>query len=151
MKEESIQQERIPRRILPGGDAVPAIGLGTFGSDKYGPEEVGPGRLRGIRQGYWLIDCAAVYQNEAQVGEALEHALKKGLAKREELFLISKVWNDRHGEGEGVASCRQSLKDLRQDYLTSIWCIGPFPNYHAPGCSGDAEPLIPVPSAYRNS
>ena len=40
MNEESIQQERIPRRILPGGDAVPAIGLGTFGSDKYGPEEV---------------------------------------------------------------------------------------------------------------
>ena len=26
-----------------------------------------------------------------------------------------------------LASCRQSLKDLRQDYLTSIWCIGPFP------------------------
>ncbi len=78
MKEESIQQERIPRRILPGGDAVPAIGLGTFGSDKYGPEEVARAVYGGIRQGYRLIDCAAVYQNEAQVGEALEHALKKG-------------------------------------------------------------------------
>ena len=139
MEEESIQQERIPRRILPGGDAVPAIGLGTFGSDKYGPEEVARAVYGGIRQGYRLIDCAAVYQNEAQVGEALEHALEEGLAKREELFLISKVWNDRHGEGEVLASCRQSLKDLRQDYLDLYLVHWPFPNYHAPGCSGDAR------------
>ena len=49
MKEESIQQERIPRRILPGGDAVPAIGLGTFGSTNRPRGWLG--RLRGNSPG----------------------------------------------------------------------------------------------------
>ena len=63
--------EKVPKRKLFTGEEVPAVGMGTFGSDKYGAEEIAKAVYGGIRAGYRLIDCAAVYQNEAQIGEAL--------------------------------------------------------------------------------
>lgn len=59
-----IEQDIIPRRMLRGGESVPAVGLGTFGSDKYSADQVAEAVFGGIRAGYRLIDCAAVYQNE---------------------------------------------------------------------------------------
>ena len=50
---------------------MPAIGMGTFGSDAYGPDQVAAAVADGLRLGYRLIDCAAVYGNEAEVGQVL--------------------------------------------------------------------------------
>ena len=47
-----------------------------------------------IELGYRHIDCAAVYSNQDKVGEGLRDFLKQG--RREELFIVSKVWNDEH-------------------------------------------------------
>jgi diketogulonate reductase-like aldo/keto reductase len=57
------------------------------------------------------------------------------------------VWNDKHGEDDLIASCRQSLADLRLDYLDLYLVHWPFPNFHPPGCdvssrSPDAKPYI---------
>ncbi len=47
-------------------------------------------------QGYRMIDCASVYQNENRIGESIERVLKEGIVDRSDLFITSKVWNDMH-------------------------------------------------------
>jgi len=136
---ERIEQNVIPRRRLYDGTEIPCIGLGTFGSDKYNAEEISNAVYGAIQTGYRLIACAAVYNNEAQIGQVLKKIQEEKTVSRSELFITSKVWNDRHGEGEVIASCKQSLSDLQLDYLDLYFVHWPFPNYHAPGCSGDSR------------
>lgn len=136
---EIIEQSRIPKRILPDGREVPAIGLGTFGSDKYSSEQIAEAVYGGIKAGYRMIDCAAVYQNEDRIGESIERVLKEEIVERSELFITSKVWNDMHGEGKVAESCEKSIRDLRCSYLDLYLVHWPFPNYHAPGCDGDSR------------
>jgi len=131
--------KNIPTRKLYDGTEIPCIGLGTFGSDKYGSKEVSEAVYGAIKAGYRLIDCAAVYQNEAQIGEVLSKAVSEGAVTREELFVTSKVWNDMHGEGKVQESCKKSLADLQLDYIDLFFVHWPFPNYHAPGCDGDSR------------
>ncbi len=59
--------------------------------------------------------------------------------ERKELFITSKVWNDMHGEGKVLESCKRSLEDLGLNYLDLYLVHWPFPNYHAPGCKGDSR------------
>lgn len=127
----------IPSFRLRSGAVMPGLGLGTFGSDKYDGATVARAVREAILLGYRLIDCASVYGNEALVGEALEAAMKAGDVRREELFVVSKVWNDRHGAGDVLLSCAQSLKDLRLDYLDLYLVHWPFPNVHPKGAPPD--------------
>ena len=136
---EIIEQSSIPRRALYDGTTVPAVGMGTFGSDKYGPEQIAQAVYGGIRAGYRLIDCASVYMNEDKIGESLSRVMQEGVVKREELFITSKVWNDMHAEGKVIESCEKSLKDLKLSYIDLYFVHWPFPNYHAPGCDGDSR------------
>ena len=136
----------IPFKILNGGARMPGIGLGTFGSDKYDGTAVANAVQYAIGSGWRLIDCASVYGNEAQVGPVLEEAIESGVP-REELFVVSKVWNDMHGKGDVLLSCAQSLKDLRLDYLDLFLVHWPFPNFHPKGAAPDyhntdAKPYI---------
>jgi diketogulonate reductase-like aldo/keto reductase len=121
---------------------MPAIGMGTFGSDAYGPDQVAAAVADGLRLGYRLIDCAAVYGNEAQVGEVLGDALRSGLP-REELFVVSKVWNDSHSPVDVARSVRRSLADLQLDHLDAYLVHWPFPNSHSRG----ADPTERDPQA----
>lgn len=134
-----VNPEIIPKRRLYTGAEMPAVGLGTFGSDKYSADQVANAVYGAVQCGYRLIDCAAVYQNEAQIGEVLKKLFDDGVVRREELFITSKVWNDMHGEGKVLESCRQSLKDLGLSYIDLYFVHWPFPNYHAPGCDGDSR------------
>ena len=101
-----IGQESIPRVKLKSGEWIPAIGLGTFGSDKYGEKAVSEAVYGAIRYGYRLIDCAAVYENEASIGAVLDRLFQDQAVKREDLFITTKVWNDRHREVEDRKSTR---------------------------------------------
>jgi len=136
---EIIAQEKIPVKAFGNGDQIPAMGMGTFGSDKYTSGQVAEAVYGGIRSGYRLIDCASVYQNEAEIGQVLKRVMGEGVVRREELFVISKVWNDMHAPGKVREACEQSLKDLNTSYLDLYLIHWPFPNYHAPGCAGDAR------------
>lgn len=139
-----VSQETIPSKTLFTGVKMPGIGLGTFGSDKYNAQQVAEAVYGAIKTGYRMIDCAAVYQNEDSIGEALNKVLSDGIVKREELFITSKVWNDMHKNV--LQSCQKSLKDLQLEYLDLYLVHWPFPNYHVPGCdvdyrSPDARPF----------
>jgi diketogulonate reductase-like aldo/keto reductase len=134
----------VPQRKLFTGAAMPAVGLGTFGSDHVTPEQVADAVKGAAAMGYRHFDCASVYGNEAAVGASLQ-AVQVGGIRREELWVTSKVWNDKHDDV--IGSCRQSLADLRLEYLDLYLVHWPFPNFHAPGCdvssrSPDAKPYI---------
>lgn len=136
---EFINPNLVPKRKLSNGQEIPCIGMGTFGSDRFSPEQVSQAVAGAIRCGYRLFDCAAVYGNEDLIGKVFEDAIKEGIVKREELFITSKVWNDKHGQGDVLLSCAQTLKDLHLDYVDFYFVHWPFPNYHAPGCDGDSR------------
>jgi alcohol dehydrogenase (NADP+) len=123
---------RVPQRTLYTGAKLPAIGLGTFGSDRFSGEEIAEAVKGAISVGYRHIDCASVYLNEHLIGPSLREAMQGGI-KREELWITSKLWNDRHGEKDVIPSCEKSLRDLQLDYLDLYLVHWPFPNYHAPG------------------
>jgi len=95
--------------------------------------------------GYRHIDCASVYGNEKEIGVVLKEVIAEGIVTREELWITSKVWNDKHKQV--VESCKQTLEDLQLDYLDLYLVHWPFPNFHPPKCDvttrqKDAVPYI---------
>lgn len=99
---------------LNNGHAMPALGLGTWNSD---PQAVGGAVREALRVGYRHIDCAAIYQNEPEVGQAIAEAIGSGELRREDLWVTSKLWNDSHLPGDVLPALRRTLSDLRLEYL----------------------------------
>ena len=138
---DGVNPQFVPQRTMYTGARMPAIGLGTFGSDRFSAEEIAEAVKGAIAVGYRHIDCAAVYGNERPIGETLRDVLSSGLVKRDELWITSKLWNDKHAEHDVIPACEQSLKDLQLDYLDLYLIHWPFPNYHAPGVDvGSRDP-----------
>lgn len=96
------------------GDKIPILGLGTWKSK---PGEVRQAVYWAIEAGYRHIDCAAIYQNEREVGQGIADAMAEGLIKRKDLFVTSKLWNDSHRHEDVRPALEKSLGDLRLDYL----------------------------------
>lgn len=136
---KKINPNDVPYRILSNGAKIPVIGLGTFGSDNYTNDQIAEAVKFAIELGYRHIDCASVYGNEKEIGNVLAELFSSEVVKREELWITSKVWNDMHGEGDVIKSCKQSLADLQLDYFDLYLVHWPFPNYHARGCDGNAR------------
>jgi len=141
---DSVNPQKVPFRTTRNGHRIPVIGLGTFGSDRFSAEEISDAVIGAAEVGYRHFDCASVYGNEKQIGDAFKVILDGGVP-REELHITSKVWNDMHHDV--VNSCKQSLSDLGLDYLDLYLVHWPFPNFHPPGCdvdsrSPDAKPYI---------
>ncbi len=141
-----VDPDLVPKRRLATGAAIPVVGLGTFGSDNVPGESVAEAVVEAGRIGYRHFDCASVYGNERQIGHALREVQRSGV-RREDLWITSKLWNDRHAERDVVPSCEQSLRDLQLDYLDLYLVHWPFPNFHPPGCdvtsrSPDAKPYV---------
>lgn len=96
------------------GDLWDQIGLGTWKS-KLG--DVGKAVESAIEMGYRHIDCAAIYMNEPEIGTAIQNCIKKGIVKREDLWITSKLWNNAHRENEVIPALKKTLTDLQLDYL----------------------------------
>ena len=73
--------------------------------------EVGHAVVSALDAGYRHIDCALIYQNEAEVGVGI----KRSGVPRNEIFITGKLWNSFHDNA--AESLRRSLKDLGTDYL----------------------------------
>lgn len=143
---DPVDPTSVPVRTLSTGATMPAIGLGTFGSDHVPAAQVAEAVKGATRLGYRHIDCAAVYGNEPEIGEALREVMNGGV-RREEMWITSKLWNDKHAEKDVIPACKQSLADLQLDYLDLYLIHWPFPNYHAPGVDStsrdhNAQPYV---------
>ncbi len=95
-------------------DKIPVFGLGTWLSR---PNEVYDAVIAAIDVGYRHLDCAYIYKNEKEIGEALQYVFKEGWVTREDLFITSKLWNSFHHPDEVEKAVRKSLDDLQLDYL----------------------------------
>jgi diketogulonate reductase-like aldo/keto reductase len=106
-----------PTVTLPGGETVPALGLGTWRMGEAAGQraaEVKAMRLA-IEMGYRVIDTAEMYGEggaEEVLGEALAQALKAGDVKREDLFIVSKVYPHNASRSGTRVACERSLKRL---------------------------------------
>ncbi len=145
-----IDPELVPKIVLNSGAKIPVIGLGTFGSDHVTHNEVAEAVKYAIKIGYRHLDCASVYGNENTIGNVINEIVSAGIAKREELWITSKVWNDMHAEGDVIASCKKTLKDLQLDYLDLYLIHWPFPNYHPPECDVDTRNPDSKPYIHSN-
>jgi alcohol dehydrogenase (NADP+) len=146
---EYVPPASVPYHTLPTGARIPAIGLGTFGSDRVSGSQIAEAVVDAAVVGYRHFDCAAVYANEALIGHSLATIIQKGVA-REDLWITSKLWNDRHDEAEVITACQQSLKDLQLSYLDLYLVHWPFPNFHPPGCSVDSRSANAKPYIHEN-
>lgn len=88
------------------------IGLGTW--------KLNAGKLivkDAIAMGYRHIDCAAIYQNEKEIGQAINESIAEGVVARQELHITSKLWNDSHKKEDVKVALEKTLIDLQLDYL----------------------------------
>jgi alcohol dehydrogenase (NADP+) len=143
---DGVDPAAVPQRVLASGARMPAIGLGTFGSDHVSPAEVAAAVIGAAEVGYRHFDCAAVYGNEAQIGRALAEVIARGV-RRDALWITSKLWNDRHAPADVAPAFEQSLRDLGVGYLDLYLVHWPFRNHHATGVDvgsrdSNAQPYI---------
>ena len=132
-----IDPKTVPSYRLNNGVDIPCIGMGTFGSDRVTPDEVAAAVAGGLRAGWRLFDCAACYGNEDKIGRAFRAAFDEGVVRREDLFIMTKVWNDMHRDV--AASCKKSIEDLQCGSIDMLFIHWPFPNYHPPFCDVDTR------------
>ncbi len=100
----------VPTIRLNDGNAMPQFGYGVW---RVTNEEAASAVNEAIKAGYRSIDTAAIYGNEEGVGEAISSTS----VTRDELFITTKVWNDRHGYDSTLQAFDESLARLKLDFV----------------------------------
>lgn len=95
-------------------DEMPAFGLGTWKSE---PGEVYNAVKIAIKNGYRHIDCAPIYGNEKEIGQALSECIAEGIVTRTDMWITSKLWNTAHSKDDVIPALKQTLNDLQTEYL----------------------------------
>ena len=108
---------------LNNGVEMPILGYGVFLVD---PKECERSVTDAIDVGYRMIDTAQAYYNEEGVGAAI----KKSGIKREEFFIVTKVWITNSGEEKAAKSIDESLQKLQTDYVDLLLIHQPFGDYY---------------------
>lgn len=108
----------LPACGLNNGVQIPAIGLGTFQMRSVPEDDVIHRTIdHALQFGYRLIDTAAVYGNEADIGRSLKELLPKYGLSRKDIFITSKLSPRDHGFDSAEKACMKSLESLDCEYL----------------------------------
>lgn len=100
---------------LSNNTKMPLIGLGTWKTPKDTAKQIVKEAVLNLN--YRHIDCAERYGNEPEIGQVFTEIYQESNLKRSDLFITSKVWNNHHKADQVVAACKNSLKNLKTDYL----------------------------------
>src|SRR5215470_12763859 len=106
-----------------GSGTIPALGFGTLIPD---PIATRNATKAALEAGFRALDTAERYRTEREVGEAMQEVFKEGKIKREEVFVITKLWNTNHRPERVKPACEASLKKLQLDYLDLYLIHTPF-------------------------
>lgn len=99
---------------LNSGYEMPQVGFGCWKVDnKTCADQI----YNAIKVGYRLFDGAEDYGNEKEVGEGINRAIADGLVARDELFVVSKLWNNFHHPDNVEKALDKTLSDLNLEYL----------------------------------
>ena len=111
---------QIPSLTLNTGAEIPQLGFGVF---KVSPQETVDAVGAALAAGYRSIDTAALYGNEREVGEAIAAS---GIP-REELFVTTKLWNDKQAREDALRAFDESIGLLGLDYVDLYLIHWPAP------------------------
>ncbi|WP_413442303.1 aldo/keto reductase [Synechococcus sp. MIT S1220] len=128
-----------PRCTLKNGTTIPAIGLGTWKSER---QLVGKAVCDALKIGYRHIDCASIYGNETEIGEAIEYSRKAFKISRDDLWLTSKLWNDCHQPEFVRPALLQTLQDLKLERLDLYLIHWPVSQRHGIKIAKEANEQI---------
>ncbi|KAF3480689.1 NAD(P)H-dependent D-xylose reductase [Arthroderma uncinatum] len=103
-----------PAVKLNSGYAMPLVGFGLW---KVNKDTCADQVYNAIRTGYRLFDGACDYGNEVEAGQGVARAIKEGIVKREDLFIVSKLWGTFHDPNHVEQACRRQLSDWGIDYF----------------------------------
>ncbi|MGA2229717.1 MAG: aldo/keto reductase [Tepidisphaeraceae bacterium] len=106
-----------------GSGAIPALGFGTLIPD---PVATRTATKAALEAGFRVLDTAERYRTEKEVGEAMQEVFKEGKIKREEVFVITKLWNTNHRPERVKPAFEASLKRLQLDYVDLYIIHTPF-------------------------
>jgi len=112
---------------LSNGVKQPQLGLGTWQSE---PGQVGDAVTTALDNGYRQIDTATAYGNEAEIGDALEKYFKSGKLKREDVFLVTKLWLTHNRPEDVEDQLKESLKKLKTSYVDLYFIHQPITYDH---------------------
>lgn len=116
------------------GTKIPRLGLGTW---ELSGDKAYEMTSKALEFGYRHIDTAAVYENEDEVGRAI----RESGVPREEIFLTTKLWYTRIGDGESLKAMDDSLERLGVDYVDLILNHWPVPGMEI---KPQVEPLAEI-------
>jgi diketogulonate reductase-like aldo/keto reductase len=106
-----------------GSGAIPALGFGTLIPD---PVATKNATKAALETGFRALDTAERYRTEKEVGEAMNEVFKEGKIKREDVFVITKLWNTNHRPERVKPAFEASLRKLQLDYLDLYLIHTPF-------------------------
>lgn len=136
MHAEKARQKKVPLRAeritwgmdayvkLHNGVAMPRVALGGF---MVSDDEVGTVVRTAIEAGYRAVDTAPPYGNEAGFGRAVTENVADGRVSRDELFVITKLWNAEHEFDRAIRAFEASLANLGLDYVDLYLIHWPIP------------------------
>jgi 2,5-diketo-D-gluconate reductase A len=116
----SFDPKNMPLTELNNGQRIPQLGLGVYKLEAASAADL---VAKAIETGYRRIDTAALYLNEAEVGEGI----RQSSVAREEIYVTTKIWHDHHGYDEALKAIDESLDRLNIDYVDMVLIHWPAP------------------------
>jgi diketogulonate reductase-like aldo/keto reductase len=118
---DNLRHTKIPLNI--GSGAIPALGFGTLIPD---PVATRAATKAALEAGFRLLDTAERYRTEKEVGQAMQEVFAAGKVKREDVFVITKLWNTNHRPERVKPACEASLQKLQVDFVDLYLIHTPF-------------------------
>ncbi len=118
---DDLRYTKIP--LNHGSGAMPALGFGTLIPD---PVATRNATKAALEAGFRLLDTAERYRTESEVGVAMQEVFNEGKIKREDVFVVTKLWNTNHRPERVKPAFEASLKKLQLDYIDLYLIHTPF-------------------------